>query len=239
MQENSRLEQFMKRWLALLERLGHRHGLSSAEYLMFTTVDNTNGQVPKSQLVEWVKHYELGYEFPAQEYERALELALAAGWLKVVTAQDRLADELRWANEPHQNWSDLPLREGSVWFTEVGWSRFEPMLRDVWAAADRSPWVGTIQNKWTPPDQVSLLGASPDSLIEVMDLIPNGNSPMFPPGTQIVRTQGPYAIGPWWVHRFVQLPAGFRLDLWYLRVDPSTSPGPSGVQHLPEPTADP
>ena len=58
----------------------------------------------------------------------------------------------------------------------------------------------------------------------VLESAEKEGAPIYTGKMVIHRIEGPFPIGPWWLSRFVQLPKGFRMDIYCTLEDGEDDP---------------
>ena len=151
------------------------------------------------------------------ELQRAAVHCLDWGWLKILSEQDCQEDSLRWADDPHQNWSEFTSRPGEVDFTPLGWQAYVGLAEKLGETSPEERRRESGQYLWRTPGGVSLISMSKQLLLENMAEILAGTDCLVADGLTaehaITSTVGPYLIGPWWVKRCYLAPYGYRVDI--------------------------
>ena len=175
------------------------------------------------ETVKMASHDRYDQGLTRSDLERAADNCLMQGWVKVLTEEDREADLLRWLDEPHQNWSEMPYTHGCVDFTTVGWETYVRLWEQRRGMSLEVLHRSASCYLWRMPGQVSILSMSEEVLLKEVAGVKNGTDCLVSYGLQaehtIERVTGPYAIGLWWVKRFYQAPYGYGVDIRFSPAD--------------------
>lgn len=194
-----------------------------AIYRVLADIDQENGVRSVPEVIDYLVQDWREPALPRREIERAVEQCLALGWIKILSEQDCEEDRLRWADDPHQNWSEDTRGAGCVDFTSTGWAAYVEMVEARLGIGLNGLYTGSIQYLWRVPGRVSILAVSEEELLREQDEVRSGSDSLVGSGLTAEHTvtdiTGPYAIGPWWVKRFWQAPSGYRTDITFEPAD--------------------
>jgi len=159
---------------------------------------------------------EIRKEPPYAEGEIQLALRDLGSHLLVrdLTERDCVADAERWSNEDAEVCSERPYRPGAVEFTAGGCALYhhvmtrlfgDPYDQTVWFRCSKSPGLANFFSVRFPPLRQ-----------ELDEWLATPTVWCAPVG--VVRLEGPYSTGPFWVDRFTRVAGGFRVDIEYCEV---------------------
>ena len=186
-------------------------------------IDLEEGNRTLDEIVSYSSQWRPGVVFTRTDMEQAAEHCLAAGWIKILSAQDSEEDRLRWVDDPYQNWSEGFYPSGSIDFTPAGWAVFAKMLEEYRNDHPKAADESSTRCLWRTPGCVSILSLSEQELHRELAAVQAGQDELTGGGLSEAHTVGeivgPYSIGPWWVKRFLQAPIGYRLDIFFTPAD--------------------
>lgn len=157
------------------------------------------------------------------ELERAAVQCLDRGWLKILSERDCQEDSLRWADDPHQNWSEFTWRTGDVDFTPAGWKAYVELAKRLGDISPEEHCQESGHYLWRTPGCISMISMSRKMLSENLTEVLAGKDSLIGDSLSTEHTigdiVGPYEIGSWWVKRFYLAPYGYRVDIRFTPAD--------------------
>ncbi len=193
------------------------HGIARIEFDILDTV-HLHCDLARTHVAEYAVFFDspnLEPSFTLAEYEAATETCIKKGWLKVLTAEDCEQDRLRWQNDPNPYGDEIEYKADNVDFTEEGARLFYSVLVAMDTAEGKRPYHDRIRYAWNVSGQVGVFGAYEDEVKQSAEDAVTGENWLGGEVQRIERAAGPFPIGPWWLNRFVQLPQGYRADIYY------------------------
>ncbi len=205
----------------------HSVTVSEAEYRVLCCIGLEGGLADTEHVVSLAAALWRPGPISAADYASATATCEERGWIKVIMEEDRRADAARWADEPHQALGESPYYLRSWDFTPVGWRIFTQMIQQRHGVSREARYAESVQCLWEVPGRVSLLSVTENALLRELDEVLAGTDDLTVSDTgRGLREQhilgeisGPYPIGPWWVNRFYQALAGYRLDIAFEPAD--------------------
>ena len=194
-----------------------------AIYHLLGGIDEEGGYRSISTIIDYLLDFYWKAIPTKSELERAAVQCLDRGWLKILSEQDCQEDSLRWADDPHQNWSELTHRPGDVDFTPAGWKAYVRLAKRLGETSPQEHCLESGQYLWRTPGCISMISMSQQMLLKDLAGVLAGTDCLVADSLSAKHTigqiVGPYEIGAWWVKRFYLAPYGYRVDISFTPAD--------------------
>lgn len=175
------------------------HGVSRIEFGVLYTIDErpqlTRTLIPKFAVFMGPLPY--GKQFSQAGYKVAVEICFQKAWIKVITAQEREQDRLRWQNDMNHYCGEIAYRPREVDFTEAVARLFYRILEELDVAEGKRPYESlSIGISWSVPGCVRFFGAYADQVMQATEQYVTGKEFLGDGCCQIERVEGLFPTGP-------------------------------------------